>query len=145
MFVSDFLLSLRINIPFVSLSGFLTILLLFYDLWFSGHEACGSVAPWAGVEPAPSAGEGEVLTAERPGKPTTNVLMHIPRRPSQAVSSKCGPSTSSRSTWALVRHTSSAPSPDPLGWKLWKWGPVLRALTNPPGDCETSKVWELLL
>ena len=37
-------------------------------LWFSGHEACGILAPQLGIEPAPPALEGEVLTTRPPGK-----------------------------------------------------------------------------
>ena len=37
-----------------------TILSLFYVF---GHEACGILVPWLGIEPTPPAIEGEVLTA----------------------------------------------------------------------------------
>ena len=37
-------------------------------LGFSGHEACGILALWPGIEPGPSALEGEVLTTGPPGK-----------------------------------------------------------------------------
>ena len=48
---------------------FVTILLLFYVFfWFFGHEACGILAPRPGIEPAPPALEGEVLTTGPPGK-----------------------------------------------------------------------------
>ena len=33
-----------------------------------GHEACGILAPRPGIEPAPTALEGEVLTTGPPGK-----------------------------------------------------------------------------
>ena len=36
--------------------------------WFFGHEACGILAPRPGIEPAPPALEGEVLTTGLPGK-----------------------------------------------------------------------------
>ena len=36
--------------------------------WFSGREACGILAPQPGIEPAPPALEGEVLTTGSPGK-----------------------------------------------------------------------------
>ena len=36
--------------------------------WFFGHEACGVLAPQLGIEPAPLALEGKVLTTEPPGK-----------------------------------------------------------------------------
>ena len=36
--------------------------------WFFGHEACGILAPWPGIEPAPPALEGEVLNTGPPGK-----------------------------------------------------------------------------
>ena len=35
---------------------------------FFGPEACGILAPWPGIEPAPSALQGEVLTTGLPGK-----------------------------------------------------------------------------
>ena len=41
------------------------MLLMFY---FLGHEACGLLAPPPGIEPAPSALEGEVLTTGPAGK-----------------------------------------------------------------------------
>ena len=44
---------------------FVTVLLLF---WFFGREACGILAPRPGIEPAPPALEGEVLTTGPPGK-----------------------------------------------------------------------------
>ena len=45
---------------------FVTILFLFYVLvfWFFGHKACEVLAPWPGIEPAPSALEGKSLTTE---------------------------------------------------------------------------------
>ena len=46
---------------------FVTILLLFYALLF-GHEAGGILPPQPGLEPAPPALEGEVLTTGPPGK-----------------------------------------------------------------------------
>ena len=36
--------------------------------WFFGHDACGILAPWPGIEPAPPALEGEGLTTGPPGK-----------------------------------------------------------------------------
>ena len=36
--------------------------------WFFGQEACGILAPRPGIEPAPPALEGEVLTTGPPGK-----------------------------------------------------------------------------
>ena len=38
--------------------------------WFSGHDACGILAPQPGMETAPHALEGEVLTTALPGSPT---------------------------------------------------------------------------
>ena len=46
---------------------FITILLLFYVLIF-GHEACGILALQQGIEYAPPALEGEVLTTGPSGK-----------------------------------------------------------------------------
>ena len=39
-----------------------------FMFWFFGHEACGILAPRPGIEPVPSALEGEVLTTGLPGK-----------------------------------------------------------------------------
>ena len=39
-----------------------------FVFWFFGREACGILAPQSGVEPAPPALEGEVLTTGLPGK-----------------------------------------------------------------------------
>ena len=36
--------------------------------WCFGWEACENLAPWLGMEPAPPALEGEVLTPGPPGK-----------------------------------------------------------------------------
>ena len=36
--------------------------------WFFGHEACGILASWPGIEPEPVAWEGKILTTEPPGK-----------------------------------------------------------------------------
>ena len=47
---------------------FVTILLLFYVFWLFGHETCGILAPSPGIEPAPPALEGEVLTTGPHGK-----------------------------------------------------------------------------
>ena len=48
---------------------FVTILLLFHvSFWFFGPEACGILAPWAGIKPTPPAVEGKVLTTGPPGK-----------------------------------------------------------------------------
>ena len=47
---------------------FVTILLLFYVFGFFGHEACGILAPWPGIEPIPPALEGKVLATGPPGK-----------------------------------------------------------------------------
>ena len=47
---------------------FVTVLFLFYVLVFFGHEACGILAPWPGIEPVPPALESEVWTTGPPGK-----------------------------------------------------------------------------
>ena len=46
---------------------FVTILLRFM-FWFFDPEACGSLAPQPGIEPASPALEGKVLTTGPPGK-----------------------------------------------------------------------------
>ena len=40
-------------------------------LGFSGHEACGILTPWPGIETVPPALEGKVLAARLPGKSHT--------------------------------------------------------------------------
>ena len=42
--------------------------------WFFGHEPCGILAPRSGIEPAPPALEGDVLTTEPPGKSHFNIF-----------------------------------------------------------------------
>ena len=42
--------------------------------WFFGLEACGSIAPQPGIEPAPLALKGEVLTTGPPGKSLSDVF-----------------------------------------------------------------------
>ena len=42
--------------------------------WFFGCEPCGILAPQPGIEPAPPALEGEVLTTGPPGKSLYSVL-----------------------------------------------------------------------
>ena len=36
--------------------------------WFFGHEACGTLAAWLGIEPTPPALEGKVSATGLPGK-----------------------------------------------------------------------------
>ena len=44
--------------------------------WIFSHEACGIFTPWPGIEPAPPALEGEILTTGPPGKsPRTMVFV----------------------------------------------------------------------
>ena len=45
---------------------FVTVLLLFF-VWFFGFKACEILTPRPVIKPAPSALEGEALTAEPPG------------------------------------------------------------------------------
>ena len=42
--------------------------------WFFGHEVCGILVTRPGIEPAPSASEGEVLTTEPPGKSLSHFI-----------------------------------------------------------------------
>ena len=42
--------------------------------WFFGHEACGILAPQPGMEPTPSALEGEMPTTRLPGTLLLNIL-----------------------------------------------------------------------
>ena len=36
--------------------------------WFFGHNACGILLPWPGIETSPHSLKGEVLTIGPPGK-----------------------------------------------------------------------------
>ena len=47
---------------------FITIVLIFFFFWFFGPEACGILVPSPGIEPVPSALEGEVLSTGPSGK-----------------------------------------------------------------------------
>lgn len=55
--------------PFFVFIEFATILLLLFLSWFYGWEACGIIAPWAGVRHASSALEGEILALDCQGNP----------------------------------------------------------------------------
>ena len=57
-----------ILIFFKDLIEFITIWLLFYVFWLFGRKACGILAPRSGIEFAPPALGGEVLTIPLPGK-----------------------------------------------------------------------------
>ena len=59
------------NLQLISFKVFLefvTVLLLFFTLWFFGLESCGILAPQTGIEPAAPALESEVLITGLPGK-----------------------------------------------------------------------------
>ena len=45
--------------------------------WFFGWKACGILAPLPGIEPAPRALEGEVLTTGPPGKSLYGLVLII--------------------------------------------------------------------
>ena len=45
--------------------------------WYFGHEACGILAPQPGIEPAPPALEGKVLTTDRQGSPFFAISSNI--------------------------------------------------------------------
>ena len=47
---------------------FVAVLLLLFMSWFLGHGSYGILAPQPGIEPAPSALEGEALTTGQAGK-----------------------------------------------------------------------------
>ena len=49
-------------------TGFVTILLLLFMLWFFGPEACEILALQSGLQPTPPALEGKVLTSRMPGE-----------------------------------------------------------------------------
>ena len=44
--------------------------------WFFGHEACGILALWPGIEPTTPALEGKVLTTGLPGKSPELLLFY---------------------------------------------------------------------
>ena len=51
------------------LNSLLNLLQYCFCFWFcGGHMACGILGPQPGIEPVPSALEGEVLTTAPPGK-----------------------------------------------------------------------------
>ena len=43
--------------------------------WFFGHEACGILDPWPGMEPALPELEGKVLTTGPPGKSLSSLVL----------------------------------------------------------------------
>ena len=45
--------------------------------WFFGRKACGILAPRPGIEPAPPALEGKVLTTGPPGKSLQLILIGL--------------------------------------------------------------------
>ena len=55
---------------------FVTILFLFYVLYFFYLKACGVLVPWLGVKPALPALEDEILTTEPPGKSPSDSFKH---------------------------------------------------------------------
>ena len=60
----------QIFIAFFFLGSLLNLLNIVSVLCFGifGHKACVILVPWLGIEPSPSALEGEDLTTELPGK-----------------------------------------------------------------------------
>ena len=60
--------------------------------WFFGGEACGILAPWPGIKPAPPALEGEVFTTGPPGK-SPNILKSgkvLPKAKKAHLWAECG-------------------------------------------------------
>ena len=69
--------------------------------WFSGREARGILAPQPGIEPAPPALEGEVLTTGPPGKARCfSVLFFKKKKTSFKLSGKC-----SKHTQQMGKHS----------------------------------------
>ena len=56
--------------------AFVTILLLLFVFCLFGHEACGVLAPWPGIELTFLALEGEVLTTGLPQKSSSHIYLH---------------------------------------------------------------------
>ena len=87
-----------------------------FMIWFFGHEACGILAPRPGIEPAPPALEGEVLTTGPPGKSLVicfSLFLKLGAR-------ECGPSRSN------FLHRLSCP--------------VLYILYIPPSACQIQSI-----
>ena len=58
--------------------------------WYFGCEACGILAPWPGIKPAPPALEGRVLTTGLPRKSHSLLLEHQQSKtPSDTALSPC--------------------------------------------------------
>ena len=71
--------SLKIFLMWMIFKGFtqfVTILLLFVMFWLFGCETCGILAPQPGIESAPPALEGKVLTTGPPGKSLTMAIFN---------------------------------------------------------------------
>ena len=56
---------------------FVTILVLFYVLFFFGPEACGILAPQPGTKPILLALEGKVLITRLPGKSLMDLFLPL--------------------------------------------------------------------
>ena len=69
---------------------FVTILLLFYVLVL-GHEACGILASWPGVNLTPPASEGKVLTTGQPRKSLKFAFLNITVMDQTSVSLQTSP------------------------------------------------------
>ena len=55
---------------------FVTLLLLLFMFCFFGIQACGLLAPWPGMEPAPPVLEGEVLTTGPAREVSSTIIWH---------------------------------------------------------------------
>ena len=90
---------------------FVTVLLLFYVLFFFGCEACGILVPQPGIEPASSALEGGVLTTGAPGK-SPNIFTKVQTRPKGVIQ-----------TSVTLSNIPSTPSQLTIDKKLNSWFP----------------------
>ena len=101
----------------------IAFVLCFGVFFFFGHNACGILAPQPGIEPAPPALEGEVLTTGPPGKSLSHVL-----RKEYLVSSRSAPclpcpvgagrSTSKFCLTERVRGVVKGPTARGTGWDV---------------------------
>ena len=79
LFWDSFFSFLRFFFMWTILKSLLNLLQYsFYFIFlFIGHVVCGILAPWPGMEPAPAAWKGKVLTAGLPEKSFILVVMFI--------------------------------------------------------------------
>ena len=73
LLISSYSLSLSLFFFFTIFKVFIEFVTILHLFWFLGGKACGILAPWPGIEPAPPALEGgagyyEIITIGLPGE-----------------------------------------------------------------------------